>query len=138
MKSSLEKKYKNIFAELKPRFKVAMQYAHANDMNFKIYDESKIRTPYLKNIIFLKRYKKLTYKEEDKSNILAYINSSGSLTVEAAIEYLFIGKEQKSIGLGHIWNLLSNKILLCDFSKPLNKQTIVWVNDTLSFGGDDD
>ena len=125
------------FAELKPKFKVAMQYANANDMIFKIYDESRIRTPYLKNILFLKRYKRLTYKEEDESNILAYINSSGSLTVEAVIEYLFVSKEQKSMGLGHIWNLLANKILLCDFSKILNKQTIVWVNNNLSFGGDD-
>ena len=125
------------FAELKPRFKIAMRYARENDMVFKIYDESKIRTPYLKNIIFLKRYKRLTYKEEDRSNILAYINSSGSLTIEATIEYLFISKEQKSMGLGHIWNLLANKILLCNFSKPLNKQTIVWVNDNLLFGGED-
>ena len=125
------------FSELKPRFKIAMRYARENDMVFKIYDESKIRTPYLKNIIFLKRYKRLTYKEEDRSNILAYINSSGSLTIEATIEYLFISKEQKSMGLGHIWNLLANKILLCNFSKPLNKQTVVWVNDNLLFGGED-
>jgi len=125
------------FSELKPRFKIAMRYARENDMVFKIYDESKIRTPYLKNILFLKRYKRLTYREEDESNILAYINSSGSLTIEAAIEYLFISREQKSMGLGHIWNLLANKILLCNFSKPLNKQTIVWVNDNLLFGGDD-
>ncbi|RLI61422.1 MAG: heteromeric transposase endonuclease subunit TnsA [Candidatus Asgardarchaeum californiense] len=125
------------FKELKPRFKVAMRYAHANDMIFKIYDESKIRTPYLNNILFLKRYKRLTYREEDESNILAYINSSGSITIEAVIEYLFISKEQKSIGLGQIWHLLANKKLLCNFSKMLDKQTIVWVNDNLLFGGDD-
>jgi len=124
------------FQELRPRFKVAVQYAHANDMIFKIYDESKIRTPYLKNILFLKRYKRLTYREEDESNILAYINSSGSITIEAVIEYLFISKEQKSLGLGQIWHLLANKKLLCDFSKILDKQTIVWVNDNLLFGGD--
>jgi len=126
------------FAELKPRFKVAMQYAHANDMIFKIYDESKIRTQYLNNILFLKRYKRLTYIEDDESNILTYIYSSGSTIIEAVIEYLFVTKEQKSIGLGQIWNLLANKKLLCDFSKTLDKQTIVWVNDNLSFGGYDD
>lgn len=130
-------KLKKHFEEFKPRFKIAMQYAHANDMIFKIYDESKIRTPYLKNIIFLKRFKRLTYIEDDESNILTYVNSEGSITVEAVIEYLFISKEQKSIGLGQIWNLLANKKLLCNFSKILDKQTIVWVNDNLSFGGDD-
>jgi len=126
------------FSELKPKFKVAMQYAHANDMIFKIYDESKIRTQYLKNILFLKRYKRFTYIEDDESNILSYLNSTGSATIEAVIEYLFVTKEQKSIGLGQIWNLLATKKLLCDFSKILNKQTIIWVNDNLSFGGNND
>lgn len=131
-------KLQKYFAELKPRFKIAMQYAYANDMIFKIYDERRIRTSYLQNILFLKRYKRLTYNIEDEINILTYVNSSGSLTVEAVIEYLFIGKEQKAIGLGHIWNLLANKKLLCDFSKPLEKQTVIWTNNNLSFGEDDE
>jgi hypothetical protein len=130
-------KLRKHFSELKPRFKVAVKYAHANDMIFKIYDETKIRTQYLKNILFLKRYKRLVYSDEDETNILAYINSSGSITIEAVIEYLFISKEQKLIGLGQIWNLLAFKKLLCDFSKPLDKQIIVWTNDNLYFGGYD-
>ena len=54
------------FQELRPRFKVAVQYAHANDMIFKIYDEKRIRTQYLKNIIFLKRYKNSNIKKKMK------------------------------------------------------------------------
>jgi len=124
------------FKELKAKFKIGIQYAHANDMIFKIYDESKIKTPYLKNIIFLKRYKNLIYSTEEEENILAYVNSCGSLSVEEILEYLFVSKEQKLIALGHIWNLLSSKKLLCDFSTPLCKLTIVWANDNLLFKGD--
>ncbi len=119
--------------ELKAKFRKAVQYAQANDMIFKIYDESRIRTPYLKNILFLKRYGKLTYNIEDEENILSYINSCGSTSIEMVLEYLFVTKEQKSIALGHIWNLLANKKLLCDFGRPLNKSTVVWVNEKLIF-----
>ena len=131
-----KEKLQRHFKELKPKFKTAMRYALANDMIFKIYDESKIRTPYLKNIQFLKRYKKLTYSIEDEESILSYVHSCGSLNIESILEYLFVTKEQKAIALGHIWNLLANKKLLCDFKLPLNKQTIVWVNDTIAFEGD--
>lgn len=119
------------FQELKPRFKVAVQYAHANDMIFKIYDERRIRTRYLKNIIFLKRYKKFKYQEEDENLILSYIHSVGNIPVEYVLEALAVTKEQKALMLSNIWSLLSHKKLLCRFDKTLNLQTEVWINDTI-------
>lgn len=122
------------FQELRPRFKVAVQYAHANDMIFKIYDEKRIRTQYLKNIIFLKRYKKLEYQEEDENLILAYIHSVGNISIEYVLEALSTTKEQKALMLSNIWGLLSHKKLLCHFDKTLNLQTEVWINDTIEMG----
>jgi hypothetical protein len=122
------------FQELRPRFKVAVQYAHANDMIFKIYDEKRIRTQYLKNIIFLKRYKKLEYQEEDENLILAYIHSVGNISIEYVLEALSTTKEQKALMLSNIWSLLSHKKLLCHFDKTLNLQTEVWINDTIEMG----
>lgn len=122
------------FQELRPRFKVAVQYAHANDMIFKIYDEKRIRTQYLKNIIFLKRYKKLEYQEEDENLILAYIHSVGNISIEYVLETLSTTKEQKALMLSNIWSLLAHKKILCHFDKTLNLQTEVWINDTIEMG----
>lgn len=131
------KKLQKEFHKYKERFRMAVKYAHENDMLFKIYDESRIRNEYLKNILFLKRYKRLTYSIEDESNILTYINSVGETPIENLLEYVFVTKEQKAIGLAQVWHLLANKKLLTNFNQALNKTSIVWMNDTTAFEGED-
>ena len=117
------------FNELRPKFKIATKYASKNDMIFKIYDESKIRGPYFQNISMLKRYKNLEYSQDEEQRILSYINMVGNVTIDEAIEYLYITKIQKGLALGQIWHLLANKILLCPFAEPLNHSTTIWLND---------
>lgn len=122
-------KLKKKFHELRSRFKIATKYAQANDMIFKIYDESRIRTQYLKNIQFLKRYKRLQYPKEDENRILLYSNAVGNITIEYILECLCISKEQKGLIIGHIWQLISNKKLLCNLDEELNLQTEIWINE---------
>lgn len=124
-----KEKLQNHFNELRAKFQIATRYAQANDMIFKIYDESRIRTQYLKNILFLKRYKRIKYPKEEENKILSYSNAIGNIAVEYILEYLCISKEQKGIMLGHIWRLISDKKLLCNLDKELNLQTEVWINE---------
>ncbi|RLA82780.1 MAG: heteromeric transposase endonuclease subunit TnsA [Epsilonproteobacteria bacterium] len=117
--------------KLKAKFKIGIKYAKDNDMIFKIYDESRIRTPYLKNILFLKRYQKLTYKIEDTDMILSLLNSVGSSSIEYILEYLTTNKDQKGLLLSVIWYLIANKKILCKLDKALNTQTNIWINDNI-------
>lgn len=120
------------FKQLKPKFKIAIKYAQQNDMIFKIYDESKIRGEYFKNISFLKRYKNLKYDRDEEQRILNHIEMVGNTEVDHIIEYLYITDTQRGIALGQIWNLLANKKIVCFFDKPLNQSTIVWLNDSIN------
>lgn len=120
--------------KLKKKFQMGIQYAHANDMIFKVYDESRIRTMYLKNILFLKRYKRLTYNREDSIDILSLVYSNGTLSIEHILEHLFATQEQKGIALGNIWNMVANKQLLCSMEAPLNIKTLVWSNEEIEMG----
>lgn len=120
--------------KLKKKIQIGIQYAHANDMIFKVYDESRIRNMYLKNIQFLKRYKRLTYNEEDAMNILSLVYSNGALPIGHILEHLFVTQEQKGIALGQIWNMLANKQLLCSMETPLNIKTLVWTNEEIEMG----
>lgn len=120
--------------KLKKKFQTGIQYAHANDMIFKVYDESRIRTIYLKNILFLKRYKRLTYNREDSIDIFSLVHSNGTLSIEHILEHLFVTQEQKGIALGHIWNMIANKLLLCSMETTLNINTLVWTNEEIEMG----
>lgn len=119
------------YKKLKPKFKIGIKYAQENDMIFKIYDESRIRTQYLKNILFLKRFKRLHFDKTDEDKILSFIYSSGQVTVEHVMEYMSPIKEKQGLILSHIWYLLLQKKILCDLSNTLTKQTSIWINDNI-------
>ena len=116
---------------LKPKFKIAMKYAKANDMIFKIYDENRIRTQYLKNILFLKRYYRLEYDLSSEDEILSFVHSIGITTIEHVLEYLTSNKESRGLILSHIWHLLSHKKLLCLMKDNLTIQTNIWINENI-------
>jgi hypothetical protein len=120
--------------KLKKKFQIGIRYAHANDMIFKVYDESRIRNTYLKNVLFLKRYKRLTYNEDDTMDILSLVHASGSLSVEHILEHISATQEQKGMALGQVWNMVANKQLLCLLDSPLNIKTIVWLNEDIEMG----
>lgn len=120
--------------KLKKKFQIGIRYAHANDMIFKVYDEGRIRNTYFKNVLFLKRYKRLTYNEEDTMEILSLVNANGSLSVEHILEHISATQEQKGMTLGQVWNMVANKQLLCLLDSPLNIKTIVWLNEDIEMG----
>jgi len=126
-----KKKLLHDWNKLKKKFKVAVKYAHENNMIFKIYDESRIRTPYLENILFLKKYQRLTYNKEESLNILSFVYNKGVVIVEEILEYLYVTQEDKLIALGHIWHLVSTKKLLCSLEQPLSLTTTVYINETM-------
>ncbi|RXJ77049.1 heteromeric transposase endonuclease subunit TnsA [Arcobacter sp. F155] len=124
-KDKLEKN----FCEYKYRFKQAIKYAQENDLIFKIYDESKIRTQYFKNIMFLKRYQRLNFDNEDIDEILSFLYVSGNNSIEYVLEYFCVTKEQKGLMLSLIYNLLYHKKILCNFNQPINMETQIWLNE---------
>ena len=119
----------NKFSEYKFRFKLAIKYAQENDLIFKIYDERKIRTRYFKNIMFLKRYQKLNFDNEETSQILSYLYTAGNNSIEYILEYFCVTREQKGLMLSQIYHLLYHKKVLCNFNKPINMKTQIWLNE---------
>lgn len=113
--------------ELWPKFKTGMRFAKANDMVFKIFSESKIRTPKLKNLQMVSRYKRYRYSSDEESRIIEHLHSVGHTRVDHLLCFLYITEEQRSIALGQIWQLVWNKKIGCDLTLPLNLQTVVWL-----------
>jgi hypothetical protein len=132
----IEVKPRNIlkkkFEQFRPKFKIATKYAQENGMIFKIYDENKIRGQYFKNISFLKRYKNLQHCKVEEQRILDHLNIIGNTAIDHILEYLYVSEIQKGIALSQIWNLMSNKKIVCSFNNPLNQKTIVWLNTDIN------
>jgi len=125
---------KKKFRQLRPKFKVATQYAQECDYIFKIYDESRIRGQDLENIMFLRRYKLMTYEIDEEKRILSHLNSVGHTTIDHILAFLYITEKQRAIALGQIYNLLSHKKIACDIGLRINLHTSIWLNDKYTEG----
>lgn len=116
------------FKEFRPRFRMAMKYAMENGFIFKIYDETRIRGLYFKNVCFLERYKDSQYDPCEEERIYSHLETIGHTSVDHILEYLYVTVPQKGIALGQIWNMLAKQKIACDMTLPLTRHTVVWCN----------
>ena len=104
-----------------------ISYCQKNDMIFKIYDESRIHTPYFKNITQILRYRRYSYDPIERDTILNYVHAAGQATV-GLIPEVFGGTDMdKAEIIGHVYHLLATKQLSADLTRPLNIHTEIWV-----------
>ena len=119
---------KNKWRELKPKFKQGSALARENGWLFHIYDETKIRGSYLDRLMFLERFKRRKYDANEIKRVTEYLSMVGHIRVDHLIESLYITSEEKGIGLGLVWHLLSKLVVCCDLSKDPNLFTYIWLN----------
>ncbi len=120
----LKKKWK----KLKPKFKIGTSYAKQQGWRFCIYDESRIRGQYLKNIRFLSRYKNYQFDVYEEKRMIDHLNAVGHTAIDHILEVLYAREDDKGIALSQIWQLLSKQKFACDMTQSLNLGTVVWLN----------
>ncbi len=131
--------YQGILVEVKPeaewrenwrqwstKWKVAMNWCKANNFQFRIYDESRIRTQKLSNIKQLNLLKHQVLDQSQIDSVLDNICQMGSVTVQ---EYLnTFSKEfwpqQKHI----IWYLLAKGQVQANLEDNLDNELLIWSN----------
>lgn len=129
--------YQGILVEVKPeaewrehwrqwstKWKVAMNWCKANNFQFRIYDESRIRTQKLNNIKQLNLLKHQVLDQSQIDSVLDSICQMGSVTVQ---EYLnTFSKEfwpqQKHI----IWYLLAKGQVQANLEDNLDNELLIW------------
>ncbi len=123
-----ESEWRMHWREWLPKWKAARRYASSQGWRFRIMDESRIRTQALKNIEFLRRYRRHQYPAEESAWIVASVREIGA----ASFDYLLakhFGGIYTGEGVGHLWSLLATRQLDCDICLPLDGQTELWVPD---------
>lgn len=122
-------KLKKKWTDLKPKFKNAIKYSKEQDYQFKIFNETRIRTQEFYNISFLNRYKDHIYDVEEITIILNHLKNFGQTTLEHLITHLFVTDFQRGNAIGLIWHLVSLNVISCDLSIKLTNQTVLWLNN---------
>lgn len=122
----------NNWQRLKPKFKCAIKFAKANGAKFKIITEQEIRTPYLKNIQFLKTFlDSRTINTKYCQQIEDIIKKHISTTPADLLNLLDEHQLNKAEWLYMIWAIIAageqGKIKIkSDLSKPISINTKIW------------
>ncbi len=112
---------------MKSKFKAALRYAKQQGYKFAIFDESRIRDQKLENIVFLQRYKRMEFSEEQTKWILENLQNMGQASFEYLLTRHFFGETDRAVGISHLWHMLVHGLIECDMLQPLTNQTTLWV-----------
>lgn len=114
------------WSEWRNKFRAAFRYAKEQGYEFRICDESRIRTKSLENIRFLERYKRMQFPFEESQAVIETVKQMGNAPFHYLLSRHFMGL-YKAEGIAHIWYLLATRQLDCDITLPLNDFTELWM-----------
>ena len=118
---------RNHWTEYKPKFRAAKRYAKQQGWRFRLVTEREIRTPRLKTIRFLRRYRHIRVEEGDVCQLLTALHSQGETTPEALLAATGVDRRHQAYLITTLWHLVATEQIGIDFTQPLTMQSRLWL-----------
>ncbi len=115
-------------AQFAQKFLAATQHAQTEGWEFKVWTEVEIRTPYLKNVKFLLRFRssRILVRAEYKELLLSLVAQLGSTTPAEVLAVAFQSSERQAELLPVLWHLVSIGQIGCNLSENLAMRSPIW------------
>jgi len=104
---------------LMPKFRAAKQFCLGRCWQFHVYTENEIRTPFLNNMRFLKRYKDCIPEPEQKRKMLEMLWDLSSTPIDVFLACFYSDKTYQAKLIPYVWNLLYKGAIGCDIDSSL-------------------
>lgn len=111
------------WSKYRQRFAKAMSYCRERGWRFKIVTETHIRTPYLQNVKFLRRYRAMAEQGIFKEQLLYSMRSLGPTTPQALLAYSYLQEEKRMAALTELWRLVATRCIIADLQQPLTMKS---------------
>lgn len=108
------------WAILRPRFKAAVAHCRLQDWQFKIVTERHIRTPYLDNVKFLRRYRAMPPQLVRQAQLRYTATALGPTTPQALLAAAYWPKEEQAMAIPALWQMVAKGDFEVDLSQPLS------------------
>lgn len=112
--------------ELKPKFRAARRYAKERGWIFKIITEVEIRTPYLKNVKFLRQFQRRSINPADADLLLRKVSDLQSADPESLLSVICSETHDRAQLLPALWQLIARRAIGADLDQPLTMQSPIW------------
>lgn len=114
--------------ELRPRFRAAIAFATGDDMHFRIFDDVRIRTPFLANLKFLRRYPAASIDRDPTEETLVWmLEQRASISAGALISEAFKSEANRIQAIPKLWGLVRSGRVGTDLSIPLTMAALLQV-----------
>lgn len=111
----------------KPLFKQALRHCLSKGWSFKILSERDIRTPYLSNANFLRRYKVLKPQVLVGKQLIYTLKALGPTTPQALLAASYLYQETRLKALPELWRLISIGDIGVLLDEPLTMRSTIWL-----------
>ena len=118
--------------EYAPKFAAAKEYAEERGWQFHTVTEGDIPAIYLKNILFLKRYRRMDTTDAAVAiaqKLISHLFEMETSTVQNLIEAAFDDETNRMLALGLVWRLVVAREIMTDLGEPLTNNSILWLPD---------
>ncbi|NIA56725.1 heteromeric transposase endonuclease subunit TnsA [Massilia sp. TW-1] len=115
------------FAKYRQRFKQMIRYCRERDWRFKIVTERDIRTPYLDNAKFLRKYRRLATQELYREQLLYSLRALGPTTPQALLAMAYLHVEKRMAALPELWRMVARREVSTELNKPLTMHSTIWL-----------
>src|SRR5262245_20917420 len=112
--------------ELKPKFRAARRYAKERGWKFKIITEVEIRTPYLKNVKFLRQYQRRPINPVDANLLVQKVSDLQSTDPESLLSAICPEAHDRAQLLPTLWLLIARRSIGADLNRSLTMQSPSW------------
>ncbi|MER2020413.1 MAG: TnsA endonuclease N-terminal domain-containing protein [Stenotrophomonas sp.] len=108
------------WASLRPAFKAAVAHCRLREWQFKIVTERHIRTPYLANVKFLRRYRDLAPLLVRQAQLRYTASALGPTTPQGLLAAAYWPKEEQAQAIPALWQMVAAGEFDIDLTQPLS------------------
>lgn len=116
------KEGKNFILE---KMRAGIAWCRQNGAIFKVFTESRIRSPLLENARFLLPFRRMKPEEGEPDRLLDTLHRNGPSVVSRLLDSLSLDPEERSRLLWVLWYLVSVGRIGTDLSQPLSRDSVV-------------
>ena len=112
-------------AEYRPKFTAARRYARDRGWRFRVVTEREIRTPRLRNIRFLLRYRPMRVDDTDRDALLTALRAHGTATPDALLALARLDPLRYAEALATLWHLVATEQIGVDLDRLLTPHSVL-------------
>lgn len=110
----------------KPRFRAAVKHCRAKGWRFKIVTEREIRTPFVTNAKFLRRYRTVTPQPLVAQQLLYTLKALGETTPQTLLAAAYLPEEKQMAAVPELWRLVADRQIVALLDESLTMQSPIW------------